>query len=279
MITPSVQRWRGGRDTYRPAGEVIRTSDYEVAEIAGDTEAKRFVVEHHYSGSYPAARFRFGLYHHAALVGVAVYSQPMVDGALRPLPDPRAGVELGRLVLLDDVPANGESWFIARTFELLARHGIEGVVSFSDPSPRRAAATGEVVFGGHVGTIYQASNACYVGRGTPRTLRLLPDGTVFSARAASKIRSRDRGHRYASEQLVRFGAEPLRDSEDASAWLRSALAATTTTMRHPGNHKYVWGLVRSVKRALPASLPYPKIGTRVLDWAADGTAIALISAT
>jgi hypothetical protein len=35
-------------------------------------------------------------------------------------------VELGRLVLLDDVPANGESWFIARAFELLRARGYTG---------------------------------------------------------------------------------------------------------------------------------------------------------
>lgn len=31
MITPVVQRWRARRDSYRPAGEPIRTADYEVA--------------------------------------------------------------------------------------------------------------------------------------------------------------------------------------------------------------------------------------------------------
>ena len=48
-------------------------------------------------------------------------------------------VELGRLVLLDEVPGNGESWFIARCFELLRREGIVGVLSFSDPVPRTTA--------------------------------------------------------------------------------------------------------------------------------------------
>ncbi len=39
-----------------------------------NTLAKHFVERHHYSGSYAAARFRFGLYRRAQLVGVAIFS-------------------------------------------------------------------------------------------------------------------------------------------------------------------------------------------------------------
>jgi len=258
MITTHTQRWRAHRDSYRPAGEPLRTADYEVAPIASDTVAKAFVLEHHYSGCYPAARYRFGLYRQATLVGVAVFSQPMSAGVLRELPgDPRDSVELGRFVLLDDVAANGETWFLARCFEQLRPH-VVGVVSFSDPEPRQDG-TGAVIFGGHVGTIYQASNAVYVGRGTARTLHTLPDGTVFSARAASKIRARDRGWRYASEQLEAFGVAPLTEGEDAALWLQRALERVARKTRHAGNHKYVWALSRRDRKHLPATLPYPKL--------------------
>ena len=258
MIVDQVQRWKDRRDTYRPVGETIRTADYEVAPIEGDTVAKQFVLDHHYSGCYPAARFRFGLYHHEALVGVAVFSQPMSKGVLKPLPgDPADSVELGRFVLLDGVPANGETWFLARAFEQLRQH-VVGVVSFSDPMPRDNVA-GSVVFGGHIGTIYQAFNAVYVGLGARRTLHLLPDGTVFSARAASKIRNRERGWRYAAAQLERFGVPTLTSTEDAATWLRDALKLVTRTRRHPGNHKYAWALSRRDRRFLPASQPYPKM--------------------
>ena len=56
------QRWRLRRDSYRPAGEPINPRLYEVAELVGDREAKAFIVTHHYSASYPNARFRFGLF-------------------------------------------------------------------------------------------------------------------------------------------------------------------------------------------------------------------------
>lgn len=163
------QRWRDHRDSYRPAGEVIDPHAYEVAPIADDRTPKAFVLAHHYSGSYPSARFRFGLYRGGALVGVAVYSHPCNDKVLTSVfpGQALASVELGRFVLLDDVPGNGETWFLARTFELLRAQGLAGVVSFSDPTPR-ATATGRVVFPGHIGTIYQAHNAVYLGRGTAR---------------------------------------------------------------------------------------------------------------
>lgn len=155
MITPVVQRWRERRDLYRPAGETIVTAHYEVAAIPDDTTAKAFVEQHHYSGSYVAARRRFGLYWGGLLVGVAVFSVPMQAAVLDRLPCPRAAsVELGRLVLLDRVPANGETFFLARAFDQLRREGFEGVVSFSDPMPRTRA-DGTTSFTGHVGTVYQ----------------------------------------------------------------------------------------------------------------------------
>lgn len=265
MLTEVVQRWRSRRDSYRPAGEPIDTRRYEVAPIDGagaDRTAEAFVAAHHYSGSYPAARERVGLYRGDALVGVAVFSVPAQERVLAVLPCPKTeAVELGRLVLLDDVEANGESWFIARCFEILRSRGYAGVVSFADPEPR-SKATGEVVFPGHLGTIYQATNAIYSGRASPRTLRLLPDGKVFSARAISKVRARERGWRYSVEQLVAAGAaEPESTTVDGlRAWLAAELPRITRAMRHRGNHRYLFGLTASVRRRLPSSLPYPKIG-------------------
>lgn len=249
------QRWRSRRDHYRPPAEPIRTADYEVVEIAGDVPAKAFVLAHHYSGSYPAARFRFGLYHHGELVGVAVFSHPCNDKALTSVfpGDPRSSVELGRFVLLDSVPGNGESWFLARAFEQLGKAGIAGVVSFSDPVPRRNGA-GQVVFPGHIGTIYQAHNARYLGRGTARTLHLLPDGSVLSARTMQKIRRRERGWEYGVGQLTQYGAPP--PEGELAPWLREWAGRLTHTLRHPGNHKYAWALQR--REAALVSYPYPK---------------------
>lgn len=262
MITSSCQRWRDRRGTYRPAGEPIRTAEYEVAEIVADGNPRAFVERHHYSGSYPAARARFGLYRRRGeLVGVAVLSTPpstaALDAAL-PLPCERdAKAELGRLVLLDDVPANGESWFLARVFELAARDGFEAIVAHSDPVQRRSL-DGAVVFPGHIGTIYQATNARYVGKSNPSTLRLFADGSVFSARSWSKLRQRERGWRYALELLLEHGAPAPRG--EWRAWVTRAVHAVTRPLRHHGNHRYIWALDRALRRHLPEGLAYPKFG-------------------
>ncbi|MFZ5440479.1 MAG: hypothetical protein ACOZQL_10750 [Myxococcota bacterium] len=255
-MTVLSQRWRDRRARYRPPGEVITTSEYEVAQLAGDTAAKAFVVRHHYSGTYPAARWRFGLFRRGEIAGVAVFSHPCSDRVLTSVfPGPaRDSVELGRLVLLDDVPTNGESWFLGQVFRALKREGVAGVLSFSDPIPRRDAA-GVLTMPGHVGVCYQAHNGVYLGRSTARTLHLLPSGAVFSARSAQKIRKRERGWEYAVEQLVSSGAPaprgPLQD------WLREVLARLRR-LRHPGNHRYAWGLHPAVRRHLPSSQPYPR---------------------
>lgn len=257
MITSSVQRWRDGRDSYRPRGEPIQTTRYEVVEIMADKPVRAFVEAHHYSATYPAARFRFGLYRGPNLVGVAVFSHPCNDLALRPF-SAGTSVELGRFVLLDDVPANGETWFLARAFDILRRKGLAGVVSFSDPMPRTDA-TNHVLFRGHVGTIYQAFNGVYLGQSAANTLRLLPTGHVLHQRAMSKVRCGERGWRHVVESLVRAGARPLGAEEDPRAWLAAVTEQLTRRVRHPGNLKYAWALDRTARKSLPKSKPYPKM--------------------
>src|ERR671937_3248818 len=80
-------------------------------------------LEHHYAGSYPAARWRFGLFRRSVLQGVAVFSHPCHDRVLTAVFPGRAtdSVELGRFILLDGVPGNGESWFLGRCFAHLRR--------------------------------------------------------------------------------------------------------------------------------------------------------------
>lgn len=201
MITGVCQRWRDRRGVYRPAGEPFNPEHLEIEVLSGegsDTIARAFVTRHHYSRSYPAARERIALRERAsgAIVGVAIFSQPVRDASLDCLPGERvAKVVLGRLVLLDHVRANGESWFIARCFEHLRREGYVGVVSFSDPFAReRTDGAGErVVLAGHVGTIYQATNAVYLGQAHPDTIHLLPDATTLDRRSIVKLRKRERG--------------------------------------------------------------------------------------
>lgn len=258
MIASAVQRWTRGRASYRPVGEPLATHEYEVAAIPDDTTAKAFVIEHHYSGTFPAAIRRFGLYHRGELVGVAVYSQPwphVVAAAGLPFPASEVS-ELSRFVLLDAVPANGETWFLGRAWELLRADGLTAALAFADDLARTDAA-GAQVFGGHIGTIYQAHNAVYTGRGRKRTIRLLPDGSVLSDRVQSKIRRRERGWEYGVELLRRHGAPA--PGADLEGWFRAWRERLTRAVRHPGCHRYVWAVDRRARRHLPAGRAYPKL--------------------
>lgn len=228
--------------------------------IASDTTARTFVRRHHYSHAYPVARRRFALLQDGLIAGIAVFAQPMSDGIFREFDAPaQECLDLGRLVLLDRVGANAETWFLSRCFAALKKEGFAAIVAMSDPQSRTDA-QGNVVFKGHVGTIYQALNGRYLGRTTPRTLRLLPNGTVFASRTETKIRDRRKGWRYAALQLIRAGAPPLPadDVPDLGAWLAAATATVTRSLRHAGNHRYGWALRRHIWREDISDLPYPK---------------------
>lgn len=259
MIVEHVQRHRDGAVGWRPAREVVDLSGMEVAPIERDV-ARAFVERHHYERSYPAGRLRFGLFERGgALGGVAVFSQPVNDRSTACLPgEPLERVELGRFVLLDHVGANAETWLLGRCFELLRREGLTGVVSFSDPVPRLTAA-GAVVMPGHVGTIYQAHNAVYLGRSKSERRRVLPDGTIAHNRGLAKIRNGERGWRTAVDKLVAHGAGAPAQGEDMRTWLARELPRITRSVPHQGNHKYAWTLRRRDRRHIGGALPYPKI--------------------
>jgi len=253
------QRWTGGRDSYRPAGEVIDPAEYDVHAIDEDG-AKAFVLEHHYSGTYPSARRRFGLFRRGVLVGVAVFSHPSSDKVhtnVFEISRATDALTLGRFVLVDDVKANGETWFLARCFDQLKREGFAGVVSFSDPT-RRTNRRGEVVFCGHHGGIYQAFNARFLGLGKARTQLLLPDGRILDERTVQKIRKVEQGVDYAVEELVRQGAAPPGswDEPGLKAWLRDQLPRVARKLRHPGNLRYAWAFGRTAVKM--ESEPYVK---------------------
>lgn len=256
--TEQVQSWRhtseGGFDPERYAVEPI-----------DEAAAKAYVLANHYSGSYPAASQRYGLFDPTGLVGVCVLGIPVQTKTLTnvfPGLEPfTQALELSRLVLEDAVPANAESWFIARVFEHAAARDVRGVVSFADPVPRIIG--GQTVAPGHIGTIYQASNATYAGRGTARTLVLLPDGRVLNDRSVQKVRKQERGHEHVERMLVAFGARAPKAGENPAAWLADALDAIgITRLRHRGNHRYCFRIgTRSQRRAVHIALPsvpYPK---------------------
>ena len=166
----------------------------------------------------------------------------------------RLSIELSRFLILDAIPANAETFFLARARGWLrAETGIRAVLAFSDPVPR--VVDGVTTMPGHIGLIYVASSAKYLGRATPRTLTVLPDGTVLNDRTRSKIRNRERGWRYAVGRLVDLGATPP-TSDDLRAWLPAALHEIgATSRRHGGVLRYAFPLDRHVRLGLPVQPP------------------------
>ncbi|NIL64717.1 hypothetical protein [Salinispora arenicola] len=126
------------------------------------------------------------------------------------------------------MPSNAESWLLGRLFRLAADQGIRGLVAFSDPMPRILA--GELLMPGHVGHVYRVTRGRYLGRGTARTITILPDGTVLTDRAAQKVRAGERGAAGVRARLVALRARPLPEYARAGIdltpgeWLELALA-------------------------------------------------------
>lgn len=255
-IIPFSQRWCERREYRRPPGERIDPTEYGV-EILSDRIAKQFVSMHHYSGSFPAARLAVGLMRKtgaapARLVGVCVFGVPMNQRSV-PLylgVEPLRGVELSRLVLLDEVLHSGESWFVKRAVGLLqqVKRDVRGIISYADPTERRGV-DGQVFKCSHWGYVYQALSFGYAGTATPRRLRLTRDGRVVSDRTLSKIRNEERGFEYACRQLTAAGAPERAHGEALAAWVARVLAGDTLqSFRHPGNHIYLLGLGYSARR-------------------------------
>lgn len=265
-----TQRWKLGRNYWRvDRDEGFRKAHYTIDEVR-DSVARAFVVEHHYSGSYPIAMERVGLFCGLTLVGVAVFSIPINNSVVPRYTGQPAdqGAELGRFVLLDEVPYNAESYFLAGAFRVLRtlRPGLSAVVAYSDPMPR-ATAAGQVVLPGHVGIVYQASNAQYLGRASSKTLHLTPSGVALSSRAVSKVRLQEHGAESAEKRLVRLGAPPRSVGQHPADWINGVLDGNTfRRVRHPGNHIYAWALgTQREKAALAKAFAPAKVFPKKLD--------------
>lgn len=266
------QRWVERKDRYRPPGEVIDTSRYEVKPIAQKL-GKAFVIEHHYLGTYPASIFQTGLFRAGALVGVAAFSNCSNRFVTNKYLNMEQAVAtcLGRFVLVDDVPGNGESWFLARSFKLLRENKphVRGVVSYSDPTPR----IGEdgVTTPGHLGIIYQATNALYQGRSRALKQWVIADsGVALDGRSLSKLRQDDRGGRGMERTLVGLGLPGRLRGEASEDYLervlRAGQAQGVLSLRPSlQKHVYVFGVTKGDRRYLKRQRP-PKPHPKAYDY-------------
>lgn len=140
--SPWCQRWTRRAHSWRHISEGGFDPSRYCVEPISEADARAWIVEHHYSGSYPAASQRYGLFDRSGqMLGACVLGVPMAAAVLTNVfPDlcpVTESLDLSRLVLADQVPANAESWFIARVFAAAAERGVRGVVAFADPVPRQ----------------------------------------------------------------------------------------------------------------------------------------------
>lgn len=252
------QRWAQGECRWVKRHQTVDTSTLDVDMINDDTTARRFISTHHYSGSYPAARARVGLYQQGILVGCAVFSMPMNN---RVLPrwlglDADESAELGRFVLLDRVGYNAETWFLKRAFQLVKKHkGWKAVMAYSDPMMRHTN-DGHLILPGHIGTIYKAHNAIYLGRSARRVHCITQDGKVISPRMLSKIRNDEVGSNSALFRLEEIGAPQYGGGSRVDYIQRALVEIGARKFKHNGNHCYAWSLDK--KHHIEGGLPYPK---------------------
>jgi hypothetical protein len=137
-------------------------SKYIVKEETLTKEIMDFIITWHYSKSYRSLqqKFIFTLRDlNNNLIGVALYGKPMGKNI-----DSDKYIELRRFCLIDNTEKNTESFFLAKTLNILKNKDCPPIIlSYTDPNV------------GHIGTIYKASNFKYVGEennSNPRVVEL-----------------------------------------------------------------------------------------------------------
>lgn len=158
--------------------------NYRVEKISSKA-GKEFIKEHHYSHGCHNGPMCYGLFDNNTLVGVCAFATPCsenVRSSVFGVEMKHTVTELHRLVLLDAIPKNAESWFIVRALKLLKtdKPQYRAVISFADSTE------------GHIGTIYQATNALYCGTSGSATFYRDTDGVLRHPRQNGVNISKDK---------------------------------------------------------------------------------------
>lgn len=121
------------------------------------SEVREFCERWHYTGTGGNAMWSYGLWSGSLLLGVIAYNLPTMDTCESVFgPEHwRSVVHMGRLVCADVAPRCSESRLIGQSLQMLRR----------DQPHVRAVLTYAAADQGHIGTVYQATNALYTGLG------------------------------------------------------------------------------------------------------------------
>ena len=152
---------------------------------ASTADVREFCQRYHYTNTGGNAAWRWGLWHGATMLGVIAYNLPTrrtCESVFGPEHFDKVW-HMGRLAMADAAPQNSESRLIGGSLRAIERGhpGTWAVVTFASTDA------------GHVGYVYQSTNAIYTGvagsshyftdaNGSPRPTYL--HGMVTTARAA-----------------------------------------------------------------------------------------------
>lgn len=216
--------------------EMPKVRDMTISTVS-TSDVQEFSRRYHYSETGGNASWRWGLWHNATLLGIVAYNLPTRETCQSVFGTDHFDKvwHMGRLALADTAPPNSESRLIAGSLKAInSNHpSVWGVLTY--------AATDV----GHIGYVYQATNAIYTGTGGVSTFYVDGDG------------------RRRSTYLGGRGVSPTRAAE--MGWTR-----------HVGGpkHRYLYVLGNKTQRRhrmsllkLP-SLPYPKTTSLSSDGAA-----------
>ena len=246
------QRWEHKKTTFVPPSDCFKAGRAK-AEVIPFRLAADFVATHHYSGAIGTCRLAVGLFYKPSpfesdfLGGVATFGNPIQPAAIRSYfqgLDPSLGVEMNRLVLLDAIPFNGESFLIGRALRLLRRKSpqLRGALSYCDPMALYTA-DGRLAKRGHCGTVYRCTNAVYRGQSKPRIQYLNAEGRVVSERSISKLRLGEAGDDGMYRHLLALGAPERRSDEKVEDYIKRAMAeGPFRRQRHAGKNVFAWEL-------------------------------------
>lgn len=132
----------------------------EIEIIPTDKKQVQSFILKHYLGTWPVGIKKiYGIKRKSnnSMIGMAIYGNPMQSATkvAEPEVSPDQALELKRL-FIEDVPdlPNIESYVIAQTLRFIKQEfpDIKVVITFADEKA------------GHIGSIYQATNAIYLGK-------------------------------------------------------------------------------------------------------------------
>ena len=203
--------------------------DMIVAQVS-PSDVQEFARRYHYTGMPGSACWRWGLWHGPVLHGVVAYNNgnPRMGSAVLGEEHGQKVWHMGRLMIADKSPRNSESRLIGGSLRAIERKhpNVWAVITYADESV------------GHIGTIYQATNALYTGT------------TELTSHSPIPFYVNESGQRKAYRAVVDQG--------------RTSLPGWTLCKTDKPKHRYVYILGSKTQRRQRLQLlklpvfPYPK---------------------